>query len=116
MPSAERGAILSRVGPFLGFGRKRAPPVPLVLYTRAGCGLCEELKRELRLARVEREWQLTEVDIAADPALEERWGRSIPVLEIGGKLAFKGRMSAAEFQRKFERLAAEWQRAQEAQG
>ena len=104
------------MSPFLGFGRKPARPVPLVLYTRAGCGLCEELKRELAHARVGREWQLTEVDIAADPALEERWGRSIPVLEIGGRLAFKGRMSAADFQRKFERLADEWQQAQEAHG
>lgn len=104
------------MSPFPGFGRKRARPVPLVLYTRAGCGLCEELKAELASARVEREWQLTEVDIAADPELEERWGRSIPVLEIGGQLAFKGRMSAAEFQRKFERLASQWQAAQEAQG
>lgn len=93
------------------FRREAREPVPLTLYTRADCPLCDELKRELGLARVDRPWTLTEVDIDADPALVEAHGRSIPVLEIGGRTAFKGRMSAADFERKFARLARAWAEA-----
>lgn len=94
--------------------RWRSRPVPLVLYTAPDCGLCEELKRELSRAQVSRRYELREVDVHSDPELEARHGRSIPVLEIAGRVAFKGRASAEEFQRKFERIAAEWERAGEA--
>ncbi len=91
------------------FGR---PPVPLVLYTRADCGLCDEMKDEIGRARLGREIALEEVDVATDAKLEERYGRSLPVLLIGGRLAFKGRLTAGELRSKFARLAAEWDRAQ----
>ena len=80
----------------------------MVLYTRPGCCLCDLMKAELERARTRREWRLVEVNIEGDPELLERHGESIPVLEIAGRAAFKGRMSAAEFERKFERRAAEW--------
>lgn len=106
------GALSSpRVFAFLRSLRRR--PVPMVLYTAPGCGLCEELKAELTRARVSRRYELREVNVRTDPALEARHGRSIPVLEIAGRVAFKGRLSAEEFQRKFERLAAEWESAGE---
>jgi glutaredoxin len=82
-------------------------PVPLVLYTRPGCHLCDEMKSELGRARPSRELVLSEVDIETDPELEERFGRSIPVLEIAGRVAFKGRLTAADFERKLERIAGE---------
>ena len=93
------------------FRKPGGEPVPLTLYTRADCPLCDELKRELERARVDRPWTLTEVDIETDPALTEAHGSSIPVLEIGGRTAFKGRMTAAEFERKFARLARAWAEA-----
>ena len=92
---------------------RRRTPVPLTLYTRAGCHLCEVMKSELERGLRDEAWQLAEVDIAADPQLEERYGRSIPVLHIGGRLAFKGRLEAAELRKKFARLAREWERAGE---
>lgn len=104
-------AILCAVVAFLD--RWRSRPVPLVLYTASGCGLCEDLKREIARARVSRRYELREVDVRSDPELEALHGRSIPVLEIAGRVAFKGRASAEEFQRKFERLASEWERAGE---
>lgn len=109
-PEARPSAILSPVPNPLSWFRPRtdAPPVPLVLYTKAGCGLCEELKHELAQTRTTRAWRLEEVDIERDPQLVERFGLSIPVLTVGGRVAFKGRMTRAEFERKFARLAAEW--------
>lgn len=93
------------------FRRRARPAVPLVLYTRPNCGLCEEMKREIARARVSSPYTVSEVDISQDPALEEEHGQSIPVLLIGGRKAFKGRLTAADFARKFERLASEWERA-----
>ena len=89
----------------------RRQGVPLVLYTRADCGLCDEMKAEIARAGLGQRAELREVDVAGDPELEARYGRSLPVLTIGGRLAFKGRLTAGELARKFERLGAEWRRA-----
>lgn len=82
--------------------------MPLTLYTRAECPLCDELEHELARARVREPYELTRVDIDSAPELVARHGRSIPVLAIGGRIAFKGRMTAREFERKFARLADAW--------
>ena len=89
--------------------------MPVVLYTRAGCHLCEVMKAELRAARLPP-YELREVDIAGDPALEAEHGRSIPVLEIGGRKAFKGRLDRDALPRKFARLAAAWRRGDAGRG
>lgn len=87
-----------------GAGRE---PVPVVLYTRAGCHLCEDMKAEIARAGARELYALREVDVDVDPALVERFGRSVPVLEIAGRTAFKGRLTAAEFHRKLERARRE---------
>lgn len=69
-----------------------ATPLPeLILYTRAGCGLCEETRTmiqgllEDRAARGARLAHLRERDIAADPAIERGLFDRIPVVELRGK-------------------------------
>ena len=74
--------------------------------------VCELMAAEIARSRLRRELDFSTVDIDGDPRLVERWGRSIPVLEIGGHVAFKTTLTAAEFERKFARLAAEWRAAQ----
>jgi hypothetical protein len=66
-------------------------PLPeLVLYTRDGCGLCDETRAivqgllEDRAARGRRIAALHERDITTDPALERRFFATIPVLELDG--------------------------------
>jgi thioredoxin-like negative regulator of GroEL len=83
--------------------QKREAPLELVLYTRAGCHLCEEMLGEIGRARLPGRVALREVDVDSDPELAERYGRSIPVLELAGRPAFKGRLTAAELRRKVER-------------
>lgn len=90
------------------FQRKARQPIPLLLYGRSECPLCDEMKEALERTPVGEPWELSEIDIDGDPALEDAYGRSIPVLFIGGRLAFKGRLGAAEFQKKFARLARAW--------
>ena len=52
----------------------------LILYTRAGCCLCEGLEERLReLLPADA---LHPVDVDTDPALQARYGLSVPVLAL----------------------------------
>jgi uncharacterized membrane protein/glutaredoxin len=55
----------------------------VTLYTRKGCGLCEEAKAELSALEADFPHRLAEVDIESDPALLKKYLTAIPVLEIG---------------------------------
>ncbi|MFN0008154.1 MAG: glutaredoxin family protein [Planctomycetota bacterium] len=88
-------------------GKKRAEPLTLVLYTRAQCPLCDEMKAEIARARLGGRCALIVVDIDVDPVLVERHGRSVPVLEIEGRAAFKGRLSAEDLEREVARALRE---------
>jgi glutaredoxin len=87
--------------------RRCAPPPPLtvVLYTRPDCPLCDELAHALAQTRPAVPYHLRKVDIRTDARLHELYERSIPVLEIEGRVAFKGRASAAEIEQKLARAA-----------
>jgi glutaredoxin len=60
----------------------------IVLYTRAGCHLCEEA--EAMLAAHGLRAQL--VDIDDDAALREQFNECVPAVEIDGKVRFRGRI------------------------
>ncbi len=92
---------------FLARWRRPRAPLELRLYTRRACPLCDEMKAELARARVRPPFRLLEIDIERDPELLARHGLSIPVLEIAGRPAFKGRLSVGEFERKYARRVAE---------
>lgn len=79
------------------------PPIELTIFTRADCHLCDEMKAEIARAGVAHLYTLLEVDIDRDPRLVDEYGRSIPVLAIGGRAVFKGRLTVAAFRRKLER-------------
>lgn len=83
------------------------PPIELRLYTRAQCPLCDQMKAVLARARVRPAFRLLEIDVDGDPELLARHGRAVPVLEIAGRVAFKGRLEPAEFERKYARRVAE---------
>ena len=61
----------------------RTPALPVTLYERAGCHLCEEAHRSLRRIGLDRALEITRVDIATDPALERRYLVRIPVIVVG---------------------------------
>ena len=73
----------------------------VVLYTRAGCHLCDQVKATL--ARLEKRgglsfvWQ--EVDVDSDPELQQKFNHEVPVVFIDGKKAFKYRMDERDFLR-----------------
>lgn len=65
-----------------------APPPLVVLYTRVGCHLCDEAR--VRLA--EAGLRPREVDIDTQPELLARFQTCVPVVEIDGKVRFRGRV------------------------
>jgi glutaredoxin len=60
----------------------------VVLYTRDGCHLCEEAREVLSEFGISP----TLVNIDADPNLRERFDTSVPVVEIDGRIRFRGRV------------------------
>jgi len=67
-------------------------PLPdLVLYTRAGCGLCDEAREAIRLVIDDRRARnlavpaVVEVDIDADADLHRRLFDRIPVVELADR-------------------------------
>ena len=66
-------------------------PVPARLYTRAGCGLCDELVAVLREEGLLRRLDLVHVDVDADRALKKAFGLRLPVLEVEDRVVFEGR-------------------------
>lgn len=64
----------------------------VVLYTRAGCGLCEDAKQAVAAARRQVAFVYREVDIDTDPGLFARHRYDIPVIEVDGRKAFKHRV------------------------
>jgi len=83
-----------------------APLPDLVLYGRAGCGLCDETRSLLAAMLEERSAaglptpRLTERDIEADPALERAFFTTIPVVELGDR-RLELATSAAKLRRMF---------------
>lgn len=56
----------------------------LVLYTRAGCSLCADMKAGLAALRAQLGFAVTEVEVGWEGELAERYGRLLPVLERDG--------------------------------
>jgi hypothetical protein len=69
--------------------------IALILYSRPGCHLCEEMKAVV--SRVGRTLPLTleEVDVGRDAVLEARYGLEIPVLLLAGRPVAKHRVTEA---------------------
>jgi glutaredoxin len=67
----------------------------VVLYTRAGCHLCDDAKRLLAEQQRHNGFTLDVVDIEADPGLKSLHGERVPVVVINGKERFHGHVNRA---------------------
>jgi glutaredoxin len=70
--------------------------VGFVLYSRPGCGLCEEMRAELDRLPAARGYPLEVLDVDADPETRARYGHKIPVLLFAGELVCHGRLDTEE--------------------
>jgi hypothetical protein len=80
--------------------------VDVILYERPGCCLCAEMLEVVEAFRSEYLLNIVCVDISRDAALEASFGQEIPVLFIGGRKAFKYRVSGGALRRRLEREVA----------
>jgi hypothetical protein len=71
---------------------KRTEPIRLRLYSRPGCHLCDQMRREVDelLADRPHEWDLVNVD--EDPDLIKRYGETLPVLFVNGRIFARVRL------------------------
>ena len=75
----------------------------VVVYGRVDCCRCDEAWELLEKVRKSEDFELSKVDVDTDPALAERYGHEVPVIEIGGRKAFRFRVSEREFRRRLRR-------------
>lgn len=71
----------------------------VVLYTRTGCHLCDEVKATLARLEKRARFAWKEVDVDSDPDLQQKFTDEVPVVFIDGKKAFKYRMTERDFLR-----------------
>ncbi len=78
----------------------------VVLYGRAECHLCDEMKAIVETVRRHVPFELELVDVDGDPALARAYGLEVPVLTIDGRKAFKYRVDEAALRRRLQRGSA----------
>ena len=83
----------------------RSPLV--VVYHSTGCHLCERALQQVRDLRDELQFDLREVDISGDPALEEAYREWLPVVEIDGRRRFTYHIQPDAFRRAVAQAAAD---------
>jgi glutaredoxin len=72
----------------------------LTLYGKPGCHLCEEARAVVLGVRQRRPFELEEIDITRDPALEALYRERIPVVAIDGEEALELVIEATELERR----------------
>jgi glutaredoxin len=75
----------------------RRPEV--AVFHAEGCHLCERALEQLRGLREELGFDLREVDITGDPALEAVYREWLPVVEIDGRRRFTYHVQPEAFRR-----------------
>lgn len=76
-----------------------AGPRDVTIYSRPGCHLCEEAKKEIAPLLKEFGARLAEINIDEDPDLRARYDYDVPVIFLGARKAAKHRVNLAQFRR-----------------
>jgi glutaredoxin len=72
----------------------------VVVYYAKACHLCERARGIVAEIRGELPFELEEIEIDGDPALESRYRQWLPVVEIDGQRAFVYYVDRDAFRRK----------------
>jgi hypothetical protein len=76
-------------------GIEAGAPV-LTVYSRSCCHLCDEMIAALRGLQGRYRFDLSILDVDADPALERRYGEDVPVLAHGARELCRHRLEAGK--------------------
>ena len=74
--------------------------VEVLVYSAAGCHLCDVAKELLEREQPALGFELTVCDISGDPRLEASYREEIPVVYVAGRKAFKYHVDPAELRRR----------------
>ncbi len=80
--------------------------VEVVVYSKPGCCLCDEVKAKLRKLQQAHEFAWREINILEDAEAFAKFKEEIPVIFIQGRKAFKFHLDEKEFLRRLEPSAA----------
>lgn len=69
----------------------------IVLYSRDGCHLCEEVRAQLESLQQEHGFTLLETDIDQDTDLRKEYDHHIPVVTVNGVEALRHHWSPRRF-------------------
>lgn len=72
----------------------------VVLYSRQGCHLCDEVKQILTKLECRGGFAWREIDIDTDSDLRGQFNHEVPVVFIDGKKAFKYRVDEKDLRRR----------------
>jgi glutaredoxin len=78
----------------------------VTLYGKPGCHLCEEAREVLLSVRLEREFELAEVDITLDPGLNREYGERIPVVAVDGVDTFDYSVDRQALKQRLDRVTS----------
>ncbi len=67
-----------------------------VLYSRPGCGLCDEMLVQLHALPSAAGMPVRVIDVDDDPGTRARFGHKVPVLLFAGELVCHGHLDHAE--------------------
>ncbi len=73
----------------------------VVLYTKAGCHLCEEAQDMLEDIAALTTYTLTEIDIRSDPVIFEKYRYRIPVIIVNNGTIVEGRIAFKDLAKAF---------------
>jgi glutaredoxin len=79
----------------------------LKILSRPGCHLCVEMRRQVDTILADRLRTWEEVNVDSDPELARRYGASIPVLFVNGRLFAKVRLPRLALALRLRRAAQE---------
>lgn len=71
----------------------------VVLYTRSGCGLCDDVSSALIRLQPTLGYTYDEVDIEGDPGLATRYGDIIPVVAVDDREIARAPIDPARLER-----------------
>jgi glutaredoxin len=71
----------------------------VLMYSRPGCGLCDEAREIILAERARTGFDFEEVDVSGSDALELEYGIRIPVVLVDGQEWFEVRLDPAAFGR-----------------
>ena len=78
--------------------------IPVTLYTRKGCTLCENAHLLLIALSEEYPLSIQLFDISTDPEIERKYTIEIPVIEVRGEVICISTIDTNRLRQKFESL------------